>query len=707
MIHFGAFRPISRAAVISITSGCWLVCAATRAVSVQPLTIERITSAPFPSQMVAAPKGSAVAWVYNERGARNVWLAERHERGYVSRRLTVYTGDAGLDINELTWSADARKLFYTLGGDDNGLSAVNPLSLPSGPRAGEVWSVGVDGAEPKRVAAGTDPNPSPGGDALVFISSGQPFLLRTEQAGEAEPLFRDQGQVVQLAWSPDGSKLAFVSQRTRHSIVGVFDLAKKSITWMSPGIDADRSPTWSPDGHRLAFIRAEWDELPTYVVAHHDGLPFEIWVGDADSGQASRVWRAAPGPGSHFRELFNSPQTLFWAAGDQLVFPWEVTGWLRLYALALHPAASARLLTPGQAEVFGAALSDDRRRLVYSSNFGDLDRRHIWSLSLDGGPPHQLTAGYGVEDFPVETRDHAVFAIRGEAQVPMRPVLVGSGGVTDLAPTAIPADFPATELVDPQLVTFPAADGVTVHGQLFVPKGGLSRRPALLFFHGGPTDRQTFPCWDPFETHTHLYEANQYLANNGYVVLSVNYRGGVGYGLEFREARGFGAGGASELNDIIGAAKYLSSRPEVDPKRMGVWGGSYGGRMASLALAEVPEYFAAGVDIAGVSDWLKMPELTSSSESVARLAYQSSAIAHVDRWRAPVLLVHADTDPNVPLVETSELAQALRTRGIPVEYFMIPDEVHFLLRHDSWNRVFVRMHQFLDERLKGPAPPGS
>jgi dipeptidyl aminopeptidase/acylaminoacyl peptidase len=682
--------------------GCWLACIVLGTAHAGNLTIERITGAPFPSQMVAAPKGSAVAWVYNERGARNVWLAERHGRGYVSRRLTGYTGDAGIDINELTWSANARQLFYTLGGDDNGLLAVNPLSKPSGPVAGEIWSVGVDGSEPRRVAAGTQPTPSPGGDMLVFIDHGQPFLLQTAQRARAEPLFRDQGRVAQLSWSPDGSRLAFVSQRTGHSIVGIFDRAKKSITWMSPGIDADQSPTWSPDGRRLAFIRAEWDELPPYVVAYPDGNPWEIWVGDAETGQASRVWRAQPGPGSHFRELFDSPQTLFWGAADQLVFPWEVTGWLRLYGLSLRPGASAaRLLTPGEAEIFGAVLSDDRRHLLFSSNLGDLDRRHIWSVSLDGGPAYQLTRGNGVEDFPVETGDHAVLALRGEARTPMRPVLVRSEGMTDLAPAAIPADFPATELVDPELVTFAAADGLTVHGQLFIPKGADSRRPALLFFHGGPTNRQTFAAWDPFETHTHLYEANQYLANNGYVVLSVNYRGGSGYGLNFRTARGFGAAGASELNDIVGAAKYLASRPEVDPKRMGVWGGSYGGRMASLALAEAPEYFAAGVDIAGVNNWLKMPELSLVSDSVAKLAYQSSAMAHVDQWRAPVLLVQADTDPIVPFAETGELARALRARGIPVEFLMIPDEVHFLLRHDSWNRVFVRMREFLDERLGG------
>jgi dipeptidyl aminopeptidase/acylaminoacyl peptidase len=236
---------------------------------------------------------------------------------------------------------------------------------------------------------------------------------------------------------------------------------------------------------------------------------------------------------------------------------------------------------------------------------------------------------------------------------------------------------------------------------LFIPQGRKTPGPALLFFHGGPTNRQCFAAWDPFETHTHLYEANQYLANRGYVILSVNYRGGAGYGLNFREAKGFGAGGASELNDIIAAANYMKTRPEVDPKRLGVWGGSYGGRMVSLALSRASEFFAAGADYAGVHDWTRMPEWRPADPETTRLAFDSSAIAHVDTWRAPVLLMQADADMSVPFEQTAVLLSALRARGIPVETLSLPDEVHFLLRHSSWNMIFEATREYMDRHLQG------
>jgi len=694
--------PTARRLLLVLCTCSGVMCAASASAQEHTggLTIEQIASAPFPSQLRAAPSGESVAWVYNEQGARNVWVAELRGTSYAARRLTVYRDDDGNDINDLVWGADAKTLFYTRGGDNGGTSAVNPLSAPSGAVAGDVWAVSLVGAPPQRLGAGYAPSPSPKGDSLIILRDGQPFLTKPGSATAPQSLFHDEGRVDDVTWSPDGLRIAFVSSRTRHSIIGVFDLAKKQIVWISPGIDHDGEPTWSPDGSRLAFVRFAEDINPPWAIAHPDAYPWEIWIADPATGEGTRRWAAGAGPGSRFRELFNSRRSLFWAADDEIIFPWEVTGWLRLYRISVDRAGDPLLLTPGRAEVFGAELSADRRSLVYSSNLGDIDRRHIWELRLgDGGFARQLSVSRGVEDFPVLSTSGRVLALRAEARVPLRPTLLEGNSMIDLAPEALTADFPTAALVEPQVVTFPASDGLTIHGQLFVPQHQRARGPALLFFHGGPTNRQAFAAWDPFETHSHLYEVNQYLANHGYIVLSVNYRGGAGYGLEFREAQGFGAGGASELNDIIGAAHYLLARPDVDPKRIGVWGGSYGGRMTALALASAPQYFAAGADYAGVHDWLAMPEFVPANDAAAKVAQESSAITHVQDWRAPVLLMHADADQNVPFEQTVELAAALRGRGIAVDYLMIPNEVHFLLRQKSWNEISVATRKFMDRHL--------
>ncbi len=694
-------QPIAMSA-LSVLASAGTLAASTHAAP--PLRMAQIASAPFPYDLTASPIDGTVAWVYNERGARNVWIAQPGPHGgYSARRLTPYTADDGNVISNLVWNGDGKTLFYTRGGLSwNAEMPVNPLSLPSGPQAGAVWAVSLSGGAPRRIGDGTMPAPSPTGDVVVFLHAGQPWVTPGDGAAKPQPLFIDRGRVVFVAWSPDGTRLAFVSSRPAHSIVGVYDFATRSIQWIAPGIDYDIDPIWSPDGKRIAFVRTPSDPVAPFT-SNREGTPWEIWVADAANGQGRAIWRAAAGVGSRFRLLFNSRDSIFWGAGNRLVFPWEVTGWVRLYSIAAQ-GGEPLLLTPGDSEVFGAQLSNDRTLLVYSSNEGDLDRRHVWELSVSHGRPRQLTRGDGVEDMPAIAVDNRIFALRGEARVPLRPVQVTARGMTDLASGAMPKDFPSNDLVVPRLVTFTAADGATIHGQLFIPRGRTAPGPALLFFHGGPTDRQMFAAWDPFETHSHLYESSQYLANHGYVVLSVNYRGGAGYGFEYREPPRFGAGGASELEDIIAAAKYMQSRPDVDPKRLGVWGGSYGGRMTLLALAEAPQYFAAGASYSGIYDWVTMQGFDVNgaqpgNEAAVRLAYDSGPVAHMDKWRAPVLLMLGDADPIVNIEQTTALAAVLRSRKIPVDILMIPDEVHFLLKDSSWNRVFEATKDYFDRHL--------
>ena len=161
---------------------------------------------------------------------------------------------------------------------------------------------------------------------------------------------------------------------------------------------------------------------------------------------------------------------------------------------------------------------------------------------------------------------------------PMPKIMVGAAGRRALVADWLPSDFPRAELVQPEQVVFSAADGLMIHGQLFLPED-LSpgeKRPAVIFFHGG-SRRQMLLGFHHSGYYHNAYSLNQYLANKGYVVLTVNYRSGIGYGLDFREALNYGATGASEYNDVVGAGAYLRSRADVDPARIGLWGGSYGG----------------------------------------------------------------------------------------------------------------------------------
>jgi dipeptidyl aminopeptidase/acylaminoacyl peptidase len=347
-----------------------------------------------------------------------------------------------------------------------------------------------------------------------------------------------------------------------------------------------------------------------------------------------------------------------------------------------------------------AALSAKGDEVVYTSNAGDLNGRHLWKVSLATRKVSRLTSGNAIEDSPAVTGDGRIVALQADARKPPEPMLFSEDGRAHGLAPPLPPTFPLKSLVAPQTVTILSPDGLKVSGQLFIPEGSTPKRhPAVVFFHGGPT-RQMFAAWNPMDAYAYMYGFNQYLANKGYVVLSVNYRGGAGYGLKFREPPNFGAAGASEYQDILGAAQFLRARSDVDSQHIGVYGGSYGGLMTGLALSRSSDLFAAGVDYAGVGNWVGL--VPGGSGDASKLEYESSAISTAEKWRSPVLFVHADDDRNVPFHQTVELADVLRNLGhAQVDQLIIPNETHDLLRRESWHIFFEATDRYFDKYLRG------
>ena len=694
----------------SLSLAVAFACAAPRlALTQQQFTLEQVLGAPFASDLVAAHRGNSVAWIVNQRGARNVWIATG--LSWEPRQVTRYQDDDGQEIESLTFTPDGRSVVYVRGGSSNGAGDRPNPALIRGGVDQAIWIASVDQGTPRKIADGSSPELSPSGDSLAFTRGGQVWIVRVSgDSAKPTELTTLRGGASNLRWSPDGKRLAFVSNRERHSFVGVWDFTASALRYIDPSTDQDGAEVWSPDGKSLAFIRAPSQVSDLMFVPERESpIPWSIRVADASTGTSREVWRAKPGKGSVFREIV-AEDPLFWSPNaDRIVFPWEADGWTHLYSVALSGGAPA-LLTPGAFEVEHVTATPDGGSLVYSSNEGDIDRRHVWRVAVDGSSkPAALTSGKGLEWGPVVTSE-ATLLLRSNARLPARVARVDGGALRDLGNGGMPGDFPSAALVEPTQVILRAADGTPVHAQLFLPPNAKSgeRHPATIFFHGG-SRRQMLLGWHYMYYYSNAYGMNQYLANHGYAVLSVNYRSGIGYGLDFREALEYGAAGASEYQDVVAAGKYMRARTDVDPARVALWGGSYGGYLTAMGLAHNSDLFAAGVDIHGVHDWnSEIPNFVPAYDSLhyakeSAIAYRASPISAISGWRSPVLLIHGDDDRNVPFTESITIAYELRKRGVAVEELIFPDEVHDFLLWRNWVSAYRAADDFLGRRLKARA----
>jgi dipeptidyl aminopeptidase/acylaminoacyl peptidase len=692
--------------------------------SVAAPTLEAVLGYPFQSDLVAAPHGGAIAWVQTVRGVRNVWLARAPD--YAPRQVTGASADDGQELTQLTFSPDGARLAWVRGGDHDanwpaeGGLAPDPASSPEQPQV-TIWAAEVAGGAPVKVADGDAPAISAKGQ-LAYLKDRQVWTAPldgkgADGKGKAERLFFDRGKDGALAWSPDGERLAFVSDRGDHGFIGVFAGKDRPITYLAPSTGRDDEPRWSPDGRRIAFTRRPGAGGPPEPILEERPQPWSVWAVDADGGEARRVWESPRTIEGSYPEVAGEANRL-WAAGDRLVFLAETDNWQHLYSV---PAAGGEALplTPGPFMVEHVGKSLDGRSLIYDANTGgdaeDGERRHLFEVPVDRAEPATLTRGDGIDWTPVAADAGRVAFVAAGPEAPPQVTLVDRDGGRPLALTAgAAAGYPTGELVLPRPVTFKAPDGLTIHAVLFEASGASRAhpRPALIFVHGGPP-RQMLLGWHYMDYYTHAFAVNQYLATHGYVVLSVNYRLGIGYGRAFNHALHSGFRGAAEYQDVLAGGRFLQSLPYVDAARIGIWGGSYGGYLTAMALARNSDVFKAGVDLHGVHDWsatlakeLPPPSLTfekGDRDAAMAVAFQSSPVADLSRWTSPVLLIQGDDDRNVEFHQTVDLARRLDAQGTPYEELVLPNEIHGFLRYGSWLAADRATVEFLDRHLR-PAP---
>lgn len=666
-------------------------------------SMEQVLSYPFPVTLVKSGDGLAIAYAINQQGRRSIWVARAPQ--FVPREVVAFQRDDGQGVGSVQLSRDASYVVYVYG------NAENPSLSARQPHA-EVWSANVLTGERTMLGDGHAPAVSPDGSRVAFENNGEVQTAPIDGRSPAKRFFYDLGKDSDLQWSPSGDALAFVSSRGDHSFVGVYRGETRALEFLAPSVTSDLEPRWSPDGTRLAFARTPGGGGEPQSPLQMPVVPWSIWVARISDGAAHAIWRSPHTSRGSFPTQ-GGDVDLTWAGEDRLVFLCSADNWHHVYTVNANGGA-ARRLTAGSFVVFGIAMSDDARSVLYTANTGarrtDIDRWHLYRVDIGSGKVATLTSGLGSQWSPTPLADGRLAYVEATAQRPPLVALAAADGTGArfLDAALVPGDFPTAQLVTPNEVTYHAPDGTLVHAQLFERRGS-ARAPGIVFVHGGPM-RQMLLTWSPMDYYDNSYAVDQYLVSRGFAVLSINYRSGVGYGHDFHYAVRTGWAGASEYQDVLAGARWLQRQRFVDSARIGIWGGSWGGYLTAMALARNSDIFKAGVDYSGVHDLMHdaLDYFTSYGEGAVnvdmkpwlRLAWNSSPVASVATWRSPVLLIQGDDDPDVDFHQMVDLVPRLQQHRVPFRLLVLPDEAHTFLRWASWLRADRAAAAFFHDHLQ-------
>ncbi len=660
-------------------------------------------SYPLPTTLTASLDGRSIAFAIDQQGRRSIWVATAPD--FLPRNVVLFPDDEGQAISSVRLSPDGAYVVYVQGNPED------PTANVAQPHPA-IWSIDLATGQQSLLGDGTSPAISPSGTRVAFEHDGEVWSVPINGSMLARPLFYDAGVDSDLQWSPDGHALAFVSSRVDHSFIGIYRDGLKHLIFAVPSAFNDVEPRWSPDGTHLAFIRMPGSGGRAPSPLREAIVPWSIWNADPLTGAGRVVWRSPRTARASF-PTEGGDVDLTWAGTSRLIFVCEQDNWPHLYDVSAEGGAATRLTT-GSYAVTGFAVAQDASSVIYSANVGslrdDVDRWHLYRVDISTRRVSTLTSGTGSQWWPTVLADGKLAYVTATGRTPPLIALTDADAryTRIVDGDLLPRDFPSSALVTPTEVQYRAPDGLLIHAQLFrLP--GLVRAPAVVFVHGGPM-RQMLLTWNPIGYYDNSYAVNEYLASRGFAVLSVNYRSGVDYGHDFHYALRTGWTGAAEYQDVLAGARWLQRQRFVNPSRIGIWGGSWGGYLTALALARNSNVFKVGVDYSGVHDLMHdaMEYFHAYGEGALdvdmkpwlRLAWSSSPIASVSTWRSPVLLVQGDSDPEVSFHQLVDLVPRLEEHRVPFQLLVLPDEAHSFLRYASWLRSDEAAAAFFEKHLR-------
>ena len=698
----------------------------------EPWPLERLFTRPFSwgtpaSDLVWSKDGHTLAFLWNADGRRFLDLYAYHPD---SRKLVRLTDLEGVhdDINLTEAEKDERLKQYELPGA--GLAGFD-LSR-DGSRAaftyqGDLYIVPTDASAPpfrltKTKLPESSPQFSPDGKKLAYLRGGQLFTQDLTNGQLLQPA--DADGIASYKWSPDGKRILYSirsgagRQITLTNYSGRFaaahsfprsvagdepsqsrlftvpaeggkPVAMDSSPW-GPRVWSQAQPQWSPDGAHIAQI-----------VIHPDLKREQVLVLDALTGKAKSLheWKDA---------AWVNEGALGWSPdGKTVFFTSDESGFQHLYTVPVS-GGEARQVTRGNWEIHReqAIYAQDPQwvgdHLYYTSTEVATSERHFYRIKPDGTGKERLSEREGINVGLVSSDGKSRAILQADLKHPL-DLWVDGAQVTHRERT----DFAAYAWPETRFYTFASKDDhQTVAGKMLLPPGYRvddKRRkwPAVFFIHGSGYATSILKQWGSYQEFRYVF--NSYLANKGYVVFDIDYRGSSGYGRDWRTGVYLNMGGP-DLEDVLGAVDYARSLGNVDMQRLGIWGVSYGGFMTDMAMFRAPDVFRAGAAFAAVTDWENYnafytdQRLTRPQDNPE--AYRrSSPITYAGNLKNPLLVVHGMVDDNVLFQDDVQLSEKLIHEGRQFWQAFYPEESHGFLRDETLIDSFRRTAEFFDQHL--------